>query len=73
MIRKYISGPLDPGALQDLTTLVEESPDIAMIEGWIHEQRLEVEHWADREHLDASDNSVPRLPWSTFLGRQSML
>lgn len=72
MIRKNIVKPLVPQALQDLISLVEDPPVIEVIQSWTIEQRMEVEHWAVREHLHASDNAIPRRPRPQFLPRRAV-
>ena len=62
--------PCDPAVLADLLSLVLYScPPAEFIATWTSAERIDVEAWAAREHLSASDNKCERLSMPAVLVR----
>ena len=62
--------PCEPDVLADLLSLVmQPGPPAEVIATWTSAERIDVEAWAAREHLSASDNKCERLSMPAVLVR----
>lgn len=64
---RAVRHPASPRVLADILSLVGYDVEPETIERWTLQKRVEVEVWACREHLVASDNPLRRHPRPSWL------